>query len=83
MKTFINAVVRLEQGKPIIFWYEQGNILQCYNDKEEHNNATRQYMYRLPLAPDDIAQQYIKQYNDVSIRLAEDMFFKLCKRLKY
>ena len=83
MNTLINAVVRIEQGKPIIFWYEHGVMMGCYNDKEMHCEATRQYMYSLPIAQDDIAQQYIKQYNDDSERWEVDLFLKLCKRLKY
>ena len=87
MKNTINCVVKLEDGKPIIFWYEifrRGNlefsVLGCYTVADSHNNSSKEYMQSLPTADDDVAQKFISRYN---FNYCDDNEpeFKLVKRL--
>ena len=83
MNTFINAVVRLEQGKPIIFWYDSINSITSYSNRDMHCTASKDYMYSLKLASNDIAESYIKYYNERYQEHARGWELKLSKQLKY
>lgn len=91
MNKSINCVVKLENDKPIMFWYEvhsreysigivKRTILSCFNYAEGHNEACHEYMRSLKPCPSELASEFIARYN---YNYCDDgqPSMKLCKRL--
>ena len=83
----INCVVRLEDDKPIMFWYEvylRGNtrfaVLECYTLADGHNEACHEYMRSLKPCPSDVASAFVSRYN-YNVLDSKDAPNKLVKRL--
>ena len=83
----INCVVRLENNKPIMFWYEvylrgitRFAVLECYNLAEGHNEACIEYMRSLKPCPSTLASEFVSRYN-YNVLDASDAPNKLVKRL--
>jgi hypothetical protein len=82
----INCVVRLENGKPIMFWYEEYlrvnkyYVLECYTLADGYNTATEAYMRSLKPCPSELASEFVSRYN---YHYCDDSqpSMKLCKRL--
>lgn len=87
----INCVVRLENGKPIMFWYEvysreysngvvRRAILSCFNHAEGHNEACIEYMRSLKPCSIELASEFVARYNYNHCDDGQPSM-KLCKRL--
>jgi hypothetical protein len=86
MKT-IKCSVRIENDKPILFWYAvytRGNskfyVLECFTWAECHNGASFEYMRSLPLCDEETARQAIARYN-FNVLDGDDVPMSYCKRL--
>ena len=68
--------IRMEDNEPILFFLDididsKNNLIQCFNHKEMHNQASRAYMRSLkkPISNDDILKSFrlLKFYSNEAI----------------
>jgi hypothetical protein len=86
MKT-IKCAVRIENNKPILFWYavytrgsSKFSVLECFTWAEGHSEACTEYMRSLPLCDEESARQAIARYN-FNVLDSVDAPMMYCKRL--
>jgi hypothetical protein len=69
--------IRLEDGKPILFFLNidvnsKNNLINCFNHKEMHNQASRAYMRSLkkPLTKNELLESFrlLKYYANEFIK---------------
>lgn len=78
----IAACVRIEQGRPIIFFRGERGLFDCFTYEDGHNEASSKYMLSLPLAQEDYARTVLARYQAVvrSYPDCENETYRLVKR---
>lgn len=84
----IACQVRIENGKPILFYWEvftrenkQFPVLCCFTWEDGHNTASVEYMRSLPLMPEDVASKEVSRHNFNYFDDTPEVFMRLVKRL--
>lgn len=83
----LKAVVRIEEGKPLIFTDSPDvnpGMVESFGWHCGHNEACREYMRRLPLADDATANQQIASYQRYVNSLPDcaDIVVQKAKRIR-